>query len=140
MQLTSEAAFWPRAGVHGERLIELLGMDQAEFSRRFKNSPVKRAKRRGLLRNVAVALGNWGSPEAVPALLRATEDDEPLIRGHAAWALGRIGTAEARAALNDRGEVEEDGWVREEIAIALSAPTTGLPDPVSASARGAHLT
>jgi epoxyqueuosine reductase len=57
-------------GVHGAELIELMGMDQAEFSRRFKGSPVKRAKRRGLLRNVAVALGNWGSPEAVPVLAR----------------------------------------------------------------------
>jgi epoxyqueuosine reductase len=68
VQITSEEAFHPRAGVHGAKLIELMGMDQAEFSRRFKGSPVKRAKRRGLLRNVAVALGNWGSPEAVPAL------------------------------------------------------------------------
>jgi epoxyqueuosine reductase QueG len=89
VQLTSEEAFWPRRGVHGERLIELTGMTQEEFSRRFKNSPVKRAKRRGLLRNVAVALGNWGSPEAVPVLR------------------GRVG-------------VEEDGWVREEIELALA--------------------
>jgi epoxyqueuosine reductase len=51
--------------VDGASLIELMGMSQEEFSRRFKGSPVKRTKRRGLLRNVAVALGNWGSPEAV---------------------------------------------------------------------------
>ena len=69
-------------------MIELMGMDQAGFSRRFKSSPVKRTKRRGLLRNVAVALGNWGSPEAVPLLAAALHDEEPLIRGHAAWALG----------------------------------------------------
>jgi epoxyqueuosine reductase len=74
VQLTSEEAFWPRAGVHGAKLIELMGMDQAEFSRRFKNSPVKRTKRRGLLRNVAVALGNWGSPVAVPVLAQALSD------------------------------------------------------------------
>jgi epoxyqueuosine reductase len=119
VQITSEEAFWPRQGVHGERLIELMAMDQAEFSRRFKNSPVKRAKRRGLLRNVAVALGNWGSPEAVPVLAAALADDEPLIRGHVAWALGVIGTEAARQALRGRAEVEEDGWVREEIALAL---------------------
>ena len=119
VQLTSEEAFWPRQGVHGTKLIELMGMDQAEFSRRFKGSPVKRAKRRGLLRNVAVALGNWGSPEAVPVLAAALADGEPLIRGHAAWALGRIGGEGARQALRDRAEVEEDAWVYEEIADAL---------------------
>ena len=118
MQLTREESFWPRQGVHGERLIELMGMDQAEFSRRFKNSPVKRAKRRGLLRNVAVALGNWGSPEAVPVLAGALADEEPLIRGHAAWALGRIGTESALRALQARAQVEEDRSVQEEIVQA----------------------
>jgi epoxyqueuosine reductase len=72
VQITTEEASGPRAGVQGAGLIELMGMDQAEFSRRFKGSPVKRAKRRGLLRNVAVAVGNWGSGEAVPVLARAT--------------------------------------------------------------------
>jgi epoxyqueuosine reductase len=119
VQITNEEAFRPRAGVHGAELIELMGMDQAEFSRRFKGSPVKRAKRRGLLRNVAVALGNWGSPEAVPVLTAALEDDEPLIRGHVAWALGRIGTDEAMEALRGREAVEEDEWVREELETAL---------------------
>jgi len=119
VRITDEAAFWPRQGVHGARLIELMGMDQAEFSRRFKGSPVKRAKRRGLLRNVAVALGNWGSPEAVPVLTAAMQDDDPLIRGHAAWALGRIGTEGALQAVRARLEVEEEAWVREEIALAL---------------------
>lgn len=119
VQITSEEAFWPRAGVHGERLIDLMGMTQEEFSRRFKNSPVKRTKRRGLLRNVAVALGNWGSPEAVPVLAAALQDEEPLIRGHAAWALGRIGTAEAVEALRRRGPMEEDEWAREEVELAL---------------------
>ena len=94
-------------------------MSQEEFSRRFKGSPVKRAKRRGLLRNVAVALGNWGSPEAVPVLAAALEDAEPLIRGHAAWALGRIGTADAVAAVRGREAAEEDALVREEISLAL---------------------
>lgn len=126
--ITSEEAFQPREGVHGAELIELMGMDQAEFSRRFKGSPVKRAKRRGLLRNVAVALGNWGASEAVPMLVKALHDEEPLIRGHAAWALGRIGTAEALEALPDRAEVEEDEWVLTEIRIALDQ-MTGMPHP-----------
>jgi epoxyqueuosine reductase len=119
VQLTSEVAFQPREAVQGADLIELMGMGQAEFSRRFRGSPVKRAKRRGLLRNVAVALGNWGSPEAVPVLTAALSDPEPLVRGHAAWALGRIGTAVALQALWGREAVEENEWVREEIALAL---------------------
>jgi epoxyqueuosine reductase len=57
----------------------------------------------------------------VPALAVALNDDEPLIRGHAAWALGRIGTEAARQALRGRAEVEEDAWVREEIAAALAS-------------------
>jgi epoxyqueuosine reductase len=116
---TGEAAFLPREGLDGPALIEWMGMTQEEFSRRFKNSPVKRTNRRGLLRNVAVALGNWGAPEAVPALVAALDDEEPLVRGHAAWTLGQIGMEAARQALRGREEVEEDAWVREEITEAL---------------------
>ncbi|HYJ78449.1 MAG TPA: tRNA epoxyqueuosine(34) reductase QueG [Longimicrobiaceae bacterium] len=117
---TTEEAFLAREGLDGPSLIEWMGMTQEEFSARFKGSPIKRAKRRGLLRNVAVALGNWGSPEAVPALAAALNDEEPLIRGHAAWALGRLGTEATRQALSGRAEVEEDAWVRQEIAAALT--------------------
>jgi len=101
--------FLPREGVDGAALIERMGMTQEESSRPFKGSAVKRTKRRGLLRDVAVALGNWGSPEAVPVLVAALSDKEPLVRGHAAWALGRIGTEGALQALRGRAEVEEDG-------------------------------
>ncbi|HYW11779.1 MAG TPA: tRNA epoxyqueuosine(34) reductase QueG [Longimicrobium sp.] len=116
---SSEEAFLAREGLDGPSLIEWMTMTQEQFSARFKGSPIKRAKRRGLLRNVAVALGNWGSPEAVPALAVALNDAEPLVRGHAAWALGRIGTEAARQALRGRVAGEEDAWVREEIAAAL---------------------
>jgi epoxyqueuosine reductase len=119
VQITNEEAFWPRAGVHGARLVELMGMTQEEFSRRFKGSAVKRTKRRGLLRNVAVALGNWGSPEAVPALALALNDEEPLIRGHAAWALGRIPDERSLDALRARLAVEDDEWVISEIRSSL---------------------
>lgn len=72
------------------RLIDLMALDEAGFRARFKGSPLKRTKRRGLLRNVAVALGNWGSPNALPVLEQALRDPEPLIREHAAWAIERI--------------------------------------------------
>ncbi|HEY0152387.1 MAG TPA: tRNA epoxyqueuosine(34) reductase QueG [Longimicrobium sp.] len=127
-----DPAFIPREGMDGPSLIEWMGMSQEEFSRRFKGSAVKRTKRRGLLRNVAVALGNWGSPEAVPALAVALNDEEPLVRGHAAWALGRIGTEAAWQALRGRAEVEEDAWVREEIAAAAGENMNELQSPPSA--------
>jgi len=116
---TKEPAFQPRADNIAPRLADLMALDDAGFRQRFRGSPVKRAKRRGLLRNVAVALGNWGDPAAVPALVRALGDVEPLIRGHAAWALGRIGTGEARRALEEGLAAEGEAWVREEIRLAL---------------------
>lgn len=102
-------------------LLELIALDDEGFRERFRGSPIKRTRRRGLLRNVAVALGNWGDARAVPALVRALDDHEPLIRGHVAWALGRIGGADARLALGRRYATEADGWVREEIESALQA-------------------
>jgi epoxyqueuosine reductase len=131
VHITREPAFLPRTGVHGAELIELVEMSSEEFSRRFKGSAVKRTKRRGLLRNVAVALGNWGAPEAVPALVKALADEEPLVRGHAAWALGRIAAAEGQAMLRDRLGIEEDAWVRAEIDQALNDLDEQMPgDPV----------
>jgi epoxyqueuosine reductase len=104
-------------------LIELLGLDDAAFRARFRGTPLTRPKRRGLLRNAAVALGNSHDPRAIPALLRALEDAEPLVRGHAAWALGQMdGLAEDdRAALERALAIETDPDVRREIADALAA-------------------
>ena len=95
-------------------------MTQQEFSRRFKGSPVKRAKRRGFLRNVLVAIGNWRARRAVPALEGALADHEPLVRGHAAWALGRIGGETAKRILQTRLTVETDQDVITEIQDALT--------------------
>ncbi len=71
-------------------LLELLSLDDAGFKRRFAGTPILRAKRRGLLRNVCVALGNVGDEDVVPALQKATVDPEPLIAEHAKWALEQI--------------------------------------------------
>jgi epoxyqueuosine reductase len=69
---------------------ELLGMMHSEFSAAFKGSPMKRAKLRGLKRNAAVVLGNVGTTDDAGVLTRALDDEEPLVREHAAWALRRI--------------------------------------------------
>jgi epoxyqueuosine reductase len=107
-------------------LIPLLDLTEAEFRERFRGSPIRRAKWAGLRRNVCVALGNSGDPAAVPALVRVLGEDPALVRGHAAWALGRLGGAEAVAALTARAAVEPDPWVQEEIALALEASTGAL--------------
>ena len=73
-----------------QNLIDELVLTPQEFNKKFKNNPVKRAKRRGYLRNIAVALGNAGNPEAIPVLENALNDIEPLVRDHAKWALEKI--------------------------------------------------
>ncbi len=100
-ELPNETPFAPRdvlAGKDARALArELLGMTQEEFSRAFKGSPMKRAKLRGLKRNAAAVLGNIGTPEDVDVLTRALENEEPLVREHAQWALGRIHGERKRA-------------------------------------------
>jgi len=116
---TDEPAFQPRDGNLTPKLLSLIGMTQQEFSRRFKGSPIKRTKRRGFLRNVLVAIGNWGEPRAVPALKAALADDEPLVRSHAAWALGKIGGDTAKQILQTRLTIETEQEVITEIQNGL---------------------
>ena len=82
-----------RADLTQPDLLELLSLDEATFKSRFAGTPLLRTKRRGLLRNVCVALGNVGDPRAIPALTQAAQDPEPLIAEHAAWALRQIRSA-----------------------------------------------
>lgn len=100
-------------------LEALLGLDEETFRARFRDSALWRTRRSGLLRNACVALGNLGDRSSVPALSGALEDGDPLIRGHAAWALGRIGGMAARRALESALSRDGDAWVREECALAL---------------------
>ena len=93
-ELPDESPYAPREAVTGRdsRALarEILGMTQEQFSRAFKGSPMKRAKLRGLKRNAAVVLGNIGGADDVEVLTRALDDDEPLVREHAAGALARL--------------------------------------------------
>jgi epoxyqueuosine reductase len=112
--------FRPRPAVGSSpALLPLLDLTEAEFRERFRGSPIRRAKWAGLRRNVCVALGNSGDPVALPALIRVLGEDPALVRGHAAWALGRLGGPVAQAALQARLLIEDEGWVREELAAAL---------------------
>ena len=116
---TREQAFQKRRFTTLE-LVSLLQMTEDEFRERFRNSPVKRAKLVGLQRNACVALGNAGSPAAIPALVRALREGESVVRGHAAWALGRIGGVKARQELESALPLEEEPETREEIGSALA--------------------
>lgn len=113
-------------GVRPE-LAPLLSLTPEAFAERFRGRAIMRAKRDGLLRNVCVAFGNVGTEADVPSLAAALHDDSALVRGHAAWALGRIALrcGEAREtvteALGGRLEAERDGWCREEMEMALAA-------------------
>ena len=125
---TEEPSYLPRQGLYAPDLIELLSIDEQEFCRRFRGNPIVRAKRRGFLRNVAVALGNNAGPQAVPALTDALNDQEPLVRGHVAWALGRIGSSEALAALRQKLLSEENPEVKTEIEEALREASNPVAD------------
>ncbi len=116
------AAAWPALAPDPERaapsLLDLLALDEAAFRARYRGTAVWRARRRGLVRNACVAAGNWGDPAAVPALRELLRDGEPLVRGHAAWALGRIGGSEAERTLDRALAAEGEGYVRAELTGA----------------------
>jgi epoxyqueuosine reductase len=112
--------FSPRDGAHTPPLLELMAMSRSDWNRRFKKTPVRRATYEGFLRNVAIALGNWAAPDAVPALVARLADDSALVRAHVAWALGRCGGEVAQGALRARRVVEPEGDVLEEIELALA--------------------
>jgi epoxyqueuosine reductase len=110
-------------GTASPSLIELLetALDEEAWDSFSRGSAIRRAGRAGFARNVCVGLGNWGSPEAVPVLTSALSDTEPLVRAHAAWALGRVDSAEAREALDRAVASEADPFTREELERALEA-------------------
>lgn len=111
--------FAPRLDDLAPPLLDLIELDAAALRARFRRTPLLRNGHSGLLRNVCVALGNWANPAAVPALSRRLADPEPLLRGHAAWALGRIFDAAARHALDQAWRRETDPDARLEISLAL---------------------
>ena len=101
-------------------LAELVEMDEAAFQQRYAESPVARIRRGRLLRNATVALGNWGDERAIKPLSKALQDADPLVRGHAVWALGRTG---GHQVLQDALQKETDADVRQEIEMTLKMET-----------------
>jgi len=113
----------PRGENHLPGLASLLHLDEDGFRRRFRKSPIRRTKRRGLLRNVCIAMGNSGHAGFIDDLMAVLADDEPLIRGHAAWALGRLAGAQNMAMITEllraRSDIEKDGDALHEIHTSI---------------------
>ncbi|MCE2465440.1 MAG: tRNA epoxyqueuosine(34) reductase QueG [Dehalococcoidia bacterium] len=110
-------------------LAGMLELTDEEFRERFRSSPIKRATKAGLQRNVCVALGNAGDPGSVAPLAKALKQGDALVRGHAAWALGQIGGEKAILALEEAACIEVDAHVRDEIAASLDAAREESPLP-----------
>jgi len=118
-KVSESESFQPRNPLYNPDLVYLSQLSIEEFRRVFKNSPVKRAKRKGFLRNVMVAMGNSGSEAFIPYIEEALKDDEPLIRAHAVWALWKLEGNESYDTLSKHLNVETDNSVREEIESIL---------------------
>ncbi len=113
------------------RLSDLLRMDEAAFRAYFQGSAVKRAGRDGLLRNMITSIGARRLTHRLPEVVAALQDSSPLVRQHAAWALGRLGGPQAVRALQERWHRETHPAVREELRAALTALDS--PPPPGAS-------
>jgi len=101
-------------------LTALFKINDEQFRQRFRKTPLWRARRRGVLRNAAIVLGNQMQTDSIPALTRGLVDTEPLVRGASAWALGKIGGAAATLALEMQLKREHDPVVTSELDDALS--------------------
>ncbi len=117
---TNEPTFAANASRNPLNLITLFDLDDDQFRSIFRKTPLWRSKRRGLVRNAAIALGNAAIDSNIPALAKGLDDSEELIRGASAWALGRHNLELATPILERRLKVEENASVREEIKFALN--------------------
>lgn len=118
--LSDEPAFAATEKSNPVDLAELLRLSDADFRQRFRRTPLWRSKRRGILRNAAIVLGNQRAAQAIPALISGLSDAEPLVRGACAWALGQMPCESSLAALQARFLVEDEPTVRSEIERALA--------------------
>jgi len=124
-----DPALAPRSLEHAlPDLIALAGIGANQLRGRVRRTALRRIPRAMLLRNVAVALGNTGDARALPPLIDLLSAREPIVRGHAAWALGRLG---ARAPLEAACSRETDPDVVDEISEALRTPDPPRTPPRS---------
>lgn len=118
---SAEPAFQPQPDLNPADCIAILQMSRDQFQWRFANTPLERPGFDGMRRNAAIVLGNRGDSTAIPALIAALQDDSALVRGAAAWSLGRLSGERAQAALHERLHIEADADVRDELNQSLAS-------------------
>ena len=118
-EATTLTSFQPAENRNPMQLRKLFQLDEEMFRSLFRKTPLWRPKRRGILRNAAIVLGNRPEPANVEALSRGLNDGEPLVRGASAWALGRHDSNQAILQLRTRAQIEDDPEVNQEIELAL---------------------
>ena len=116
---TVDPIFQPRSDLRPVDARQLLRLTADEFSARFAETPLARPGRAGILRNAAIVLGNSGDADAVPDLIAALKDHEPLVRGAAVWALQKLGGTEALQAVHELAVRELDPIVIAELQVDL---------------------
>lgn len=136
-QRSGDPGLAPRPSHSQPALLSLLGLGAAQFRQFVRRTALRRLHRSQLLRNVAVALGNVGTPRELPALLAALAKEPPLIRQHLAWALGEIAARHPASArdvsdsLRRTLATEPEPRVRHELQAALDRlPTCSLLQPL----------
>lgn len=123
----------PHRIVQSWTLVDILELDAERYEAEFTGTAMRRATRSGLRRNAAIVLGNRGDPAALPALATALNDADPVVRGHAAWAIGRLDSR--HPALEPARSRETDPQVQAELAAVLDGkvPPADGPHPPAAS-------
>src|SRR3990172_3772847 len=119
-KVTDESSFQPREGLFNPDLAALSKLTEEDFRMVFKGNPIKRAKRKGLLRNIVVAMGNSGLEEFIPYLKESLKDKDPLVRAHSAWALWKLDGKDSREILSNHLDVETEPMVMDEIVSILN--------------------
>jgi epoxyqueuosine reductase len=114
-----DTAFLPARHLEEKSLADLVGLDQQSYQETFRTSAMERPRRRGLVRNALIVAANARDGEALDAAEKKLDDPDPVVRGAAAWALGRAGTGRSRRALLRSREHEQDPQARAEIEAAL---------------------
>lgn len=124
---TTNKSLYPLATTNPLDLLPLFDLDDAGFRARFRKTPLWRAHRNGLLRNAAMVLGNRPTPKAIEPLRRALNDEDAMVRGAAAWALGKHVGSVVIEALRERAKIEPDEQVQAELQAAIAELTARLP-------------
>jgi epoxyqueuosine reductase len=128
---SANRAFAARAELAAPEIADILDLDDAAFRQVFAGSPIKRIGRDKMIRNALIAAGNSALPGLLPAVIRLLDDPAPVVRGAAAWALGRLDPARFAAERHTRLATEKDELVRPEWSEALARAHSEVYAPVA---------